>query len=281
MSGVDRETPPAGDRGRGGQESSDSVPCQNSPILPGIGGAGDGNCLLSGRTVDAVQFLQGWAPEGPWVLTSIVPDAGEITAATFGPGDVVKMRDWIQERQGVENLYFMVNRTFRAMRTKASKADVAATRAYHVDVDPRVGEDAEAERARAFKLLREYKPAPTVIIDSGGGAQGFWLLEAEEDNPGEPGDETRHLPTEERNLTIEVALQADACHNIDRIMRLPGTVNLPNKKKRDKGRVARLASVVDVDWTRLYKPEQFRRTPKAAKDSGAGGCHRFPRCPPR
>lgn len=52
-------------------------------------------------------------------------------------------------------------------------------------------------------------------------------------------------------------------------MRLPGTINLPNKKKRDKGRVARLASVVEVDWTRLYKPEQFRRTPKAAEDSAA------------
>ncbi|GEM_PF-767144 len=266
MSGLERETPPAGDRGRG--EDSAHDPCKITPKVAGIDGAGDGNCLLSGRTSDAVQFLQGWAPEGPWVLTSIVPD-GELTAATFGPGDVVKMRDWIQERQGVENLYFMVNRTFRAMRTKASKADVAATQAYHVDVDPRVGEDAEAERARAFKLLREYKPAPTVIIDSGGGAQGFWLLEAEEDNPCEPGDETRHLPTEERNLTIEVALQADACHNIDRIMRLPGTVNLPNKKKRDKGRVPRLATVVEVDWTRLYKPEQFARTKKAAKDSGA------------
>lgn len=104
-----------------------------------------------------------------------------------------------------------------------------------------------AERERALRLLRAYDPAPTAIIDSGGGYQGFWKA-------GEPvalnGDPS---PIERRNLRIEADLQADACHNIDRLMRLPGTVNWPNEKKRKKGRTPALACVVDAEWSRTYR----------------------------
>jgi P4 family phage/plasmid primase-like protien len=262
MSDLERETPPAGDRGRG-EDGAVHDPREITGSIPVADAGGNGGALRP-DTGAAVAFLERWLPGGPWVLTAINPDGGGLEADTFWADDDARLRDWIEARQGVKNVYFMVNRTFRAMRTKASKADVSKTRAYHVDVDPRVGEDAEAERERAFRLLRAYEPPPTVIVDSGGGAQGFWLLEAEVDHPGDPGDESRHLPTEERNLTIEVALQADACHNIDRIMRLPGTVNVPGEKKRKRGRVARVARVVEADWTRRYRPEQFPRTPKGS-----------------
>jgi hypothetical protein len=221
--------------------------------------------LLSGRTSDAVQFLQGWAPEGPWVLTSIAPDGGKIDTITFGPGDVVKMRDWIQERQGVQNLYFTVNATRGPMTIKPKKSDIRGMRAIHVDVDPREGEDPAAEKDRAVKLLRDFKPAPTVITDSGNGAQGFWLLDNEHATP----DEATRAEAELYNLHIETVLQADACHNIDRIMRLPGTVNLPNKKKRDKGRVPCPTSVVEVDWNRIYSLKEFQRALPIKEDVGA------------
>ena len=69
-------------------------------------------------TGDAVQFLQGWCPGGPWVLTSIVPDGGKTDTATFGTSTVARMCAWIEARQGVQNVYFTVNRTFRAMTVK-------------------------------------------------------------------------------------------------------------------------------------------------------------------
>jgi P4 family phage/plasmid primase-like protien len=221
-------------------------------------------------TSDAVQFLFGWAPEGPWVLTSIVPDGGKTDTATFGPASVPQMQDWIEGRQGVQNIYFTVNRTSRAMNIKPKKTDIRAARAVHVDVDPRVGENPAEEKARAIKVLREYKPAPTVIIDSGNGAQGFWLLDGEKDTP----DDAAREDVERRNLQIETLLQADACHNIDRIMRLPGTVNVPGAKKRAKGCVPVLASVVEVDWTRLYRLDAFPRAPEVVASAGtpaAGG----------
>lgn len=214
-------------------------------------------------TSDAVQFLQAWAPEGPWVLTSIVPD-GKTDTATFTPDNAVLMPQWIEARQGRQNIYFTVNPTNGPMNSKPRKSDIRGMRAIHVDVDARAGEDAAAERERAVKLLREYKPAATVIMVSGNGVQGFWVLDREHPTPDEASREEAEL----RNLFAETLLQADACHNIDRIMRLPGTVNLPNKKKREKGCVPCPAFVLEADWTRIYSLDDFPRAERK-KDSGA------------
>lgn len=221
---------------------------------------------IEGNTSEAVQFLQAWAEEGPWVLTSIVPDSGRITTTTFEAGSQAKMRAWIDERQGKQNIYFTVNPVIRPINNKPAKTDIRGMAALHVDVDPRIGEELESERERALKVLSEFKPKPTVIIDSGGGFQGFWLLDQEYKTD---GDEAKAAELEAYNLQIEVLLQADSCHNIDRIMRVPGTINLPNEKKRKKGRVATLARIVDVDWDRIYPLSAF--TPAARVQSPGSG----------
>ncbi|MFN3275072.1 MAG: VapE domain-containing protein [Paracoccus sp. (in: a-proteobacteria)] len=229
------------------------------------------------------------------MLTSIIPD-GKTATETFRGTDagVASMRRWIDARQGRENIYFTVNAVFGEVESKPNKGAIFAIRAVHVDVDPRPGEPLDAERERALRLLRSYAPAPTVIVDSGGGFQGFWL--SGEDVPvggsaelarlfwraADPGKrgvltdaeraevaahEARLFDhVEARNLHVEAALQADACHNADRIMRLPGTVNVPNKKKRDKGRVPALAHVVDADWQRRYRLDSL----PAARRASAG-----------
>ena len=79
----------------------------------------------------------------------------------------------------------------------------------------------------------------TVIIDSGGGYQAFWRLR-------EPVVLTPNnvVELEGYNKRLAAALGGDDCHNLDRIMRLPGTINLPDAKKRERGRVPALARVV-------------------------------------
>lgn len=222
---------------------------------------------MKGKTSDAVQFLQAWAEKGPWVLTAIIPDGGRTTTATFEAGQQAAMRDWIEERQGRQNIYFTVNPVTRPVSSKPKKTEIRGMHAIHVDVDPRPGEELESERTRALKLLREFEPTPTVIIDSGGGFQGFWLLNEEHRTD---GDEERAAELEAYNLQVEVLLQADACHNIDRIMRLPGTVNVPGEKKRKKGRKEALASVVEADWTRIYPLTDFTAAPRV-QTAGPGG----------
>src|SRR5207245_20376 len=62
------------------------------------------------------------------------------------------------------------------------------------------------------------------------------------------------------NIALEQELGADHCHNLDRIMRLPGTINLPNRKKQLAGRESALASVVEADWERRYRLDDFKLT---------------------
>ena len=45
--------------------------------------------------------------------------------------------------------------------------------------------------------------------------------------------------------------------DVSRIMRLPGTVNLPSKKKRWRGRVDTPTRLVFVDWTRRFRIADF------------------------
>lgn len=252
MSAMDKGNAPS--RGTGGAQEDRTLeqnrhhqPC--APSIAGGGGRGEAGDLLP-NPEEAVAFLEGWRPGGPWVLTAIsVKGGGTQTVTLTDPGEV---RQWVQDHSGGRwNLYFTVNETFGPVTSKPKKTGLAAATGLHVDVDPRPGEELEAERERALRLLRAYDPAPTAIVDSGGGYQAFWKAEEPVTLDGDPA------PIENRNLRIEADLQADACHNIDRLMRLPGTVNWPNEKKRMKGRVARLASVVDAEWSRTYRLADF------------------------
>jgi hypothetical protein len=211
-------------------------------------------------TAAAIHFLKRWRPEGPWVLTSIVPD-GKTTTQTF---TVEKWHDasaWIEERQAVENIYFHVNPTLGPLSNKASKEHMARLSWLHVDLDPRAGEDFTAERERALNLLRKYPKHPTVIVDSGGGFQGFWqLLPSEMLETYGKVDKAQEL--ERYNIQLELEFGADHCHNIDRIMRLPGTINLPNLRKRKKGRKPALAILVEWNDATVYPIEAFVPAPR-------------------
>jgi Family of unknown function (DUF5906)/RepB DNA-primase from phage plasmid len=269
---VEKGSPGAGtNTGAQGQKTTVNL-ALGGEVIPEGGGAGEREVLSD--TGASLDFLEHWCPGGPWVLTSIVPD-GRTTTETFTAQSLRQMHDWIDRRQGVQNIYFTVNRTSNAMEVKPKKSHIVAALALHVDVDPRAGEPLDAERRRALDLLQRYAPPPTVIIDSGGGLQGFWKLDAPAELAGDP------LPVEDRNRHIEAALQADACHNIDRIMRLPGTVNIPNKKKLARGRKAALARVVEVDWSRRYRLEDFPRAAAVAADGSSAASVELPRDLPR
>lgn len=192
--------------------------------------------------MNTLDFLQKWRPGGPWLLTAISVDQKRIDTATFTrPEDV---QAWL-EKHAERNHYFAVNPARKALDKKATRKDVASLDWLHVDIDARVGEplDEEFERIRG-RLENPLGgiPRPTCVIFSGGGYQAFWRLE-------EPIAIDGQLDAAEDaklwNLQLEMAFGADACHNVDRIMRLPGTVNRPNAKKRERGRAEALAT---VEW---------------------------------
>jgi len=195
------------------------------------------------NTKAAIKFLKRWRPEGPWVLTSVIPD-GAIYTETFAAADWNKCADWIDQHQGHRNMYFHVNPVRRHLTSKATKEDMESMSWLHIDIDPRVGEDFEEERKRALSMLQNFSPRPTVIIDSGGGYQGFWkLIPCEELMVRGSVEKAQEL--EAYNIQLEMLFSADHCHNIDRIMRLPGTVNIPNARKLKKGRKPATAKLIE------------------------------------
>jgi hypothetical protein len=181
----------------------------------------------------AIEFLQQLRPNGPWVLTAIVVDGGTSTITADTPA---KVDTFVSTHNGKQNLYFSVNPTRSALSSKASKSDIAAVEYLMADLDPKSDETPEDAKARYLSQIeKEFEPKPTAIIDSGNGIQCLWRLK-------EPiellGPEDPIIPdVEARSAAIMQRLGGKAgTQNIDRILRLPGTINLPNKKKRNEGR---------------------------------------------
>jgi len=221
---------------------------------------------------ESVDFLERWCPGGWWVLTAISLDKKSINTTTFTERDVVL--EWLEKFGADRNIYFSVNPTRYSVNKKPMREDVESLAWLHVDIDPRAGEDISQERKRALKTLQEPPagiPAPTVIIFSGGGYQGFWKLT----EPREiKGHGAAYEDAKRFNQALELAFGADNCHNVDRIMRLPGTINRPDKRKLEKGRVPTLATLIEYHDDRVYPITKFAQaTPVQTETKGFGSAN--------
>jgi hypothetical protein len=194
---------------------------------------------------DAVEFLKQLRPAGPWVLIAIVPDSDTITTQTCT--DENQVRAFVSQHNVNRNIYFSVNPTRAAMSSKASKSDIAAIEYIFGDLDPDDSEAPDAAKERYSATLEGYGVKPTLLIDSGNGLQPLWRFD-----PKLPTDDTTIAAIEARCKALMQHLGSKSgTQNIDRILRLPGTINLPNKKKQTKGRVAcetRLLAFNDISY---------------------------------
>ena len=228
----------------------------------------------------AVTFLEKLRPGGPWVLTAIVPD-GAITTVTARTADQVEA--FIRKHDGKANLYYSVNPTRTAMSKKAAKTDIAAIEYVLADLDPADGETSEAAKARYLEQLNgAFEPKPTAGVDSGNGIQGLWRLQ-ERIVLGEPvngkfspEDQAKIDDVEARIAAVMRRLGSKAgTQNIDRILRLPGTTNLPNAKKRKEGRVACQTKLLWFDDV-SYPLDAFPKEGGAGQKEAEGETRRTP-----
>lgn len=209
--------------------------------------------------MNSIAFLNAFHPDGPWVLTAIPPNGKRIETKTFWPTDTAAAKKWISTNNGKRNIYFSVNLPRGALDKKATRADIHMVPWLHVDIDARAGEPLSEELERIRTLLTERCPVPdpTVIVFSGGGYQAFWRLS-------EPAMISGDLDAEEIarfNKQLEIELGGDACSNIDRIMRLPDTMNLPGAKKVERGRTPTVAEVYSFDQKSSYPLSRFSPAP--------------------
>lgn len=187
---------------------------------------------------ECARFISFWSEVtgAPHItLTAITPDGGT-TTATFKPSDIEAAGGWIARAQSANrNVYFEVNETPARCATKPKKEVMIASLCRHADIDPDDGGHPYQEERDRLHRLAEFVRAdsalpPTAILDSGNGIQLLWAVAREPLTP-----ETIER-VESENRAIEAAVGAAGTHNIDRLLRLPGTLNFPNAKKQRLGR---------------------------------------------
>lgn len=208
---------------------------------------------LAPDTSAAIEWLRAWhGPTGPWLVLEINPSVENPTVPgrTFTTED--SLREYLDDRNGIVNLYFVPNVIDGTPRTTPKKEEIAYLLAIYVDLDlPRSGPYSTPTPENFERLLdriRALDPPPTAIIYSGGGYQAFWRLPA----PLARVDNLEMI--EATGQAIARELESDAVQNVNRLMRLPGTINVPSAAKVARGRVPALARVVDADWTRTWEP---------------------------
>jgi hypothetical protein len=215
---------------------------------------------------ESINFLEQLRPSGPWVLTAISPDGGASTI-TVTTHTAAEVDTFLCEHSGKRNLYYSTNPTKTAMTKKAAKTDIAAIEYLLADLDPADGETPEAAKARYLGQLNgPFEPKPTAILDSGNGIQCLWRLAERIELPSDARAIIANA--EARSAALMVRLGAKpGTQNIDRILRLPGTTNLPTKAKRERGRVECPTKLISFNGT-SYSLNAFPRPEQNTPEDG-------------
>jgi hypothetical protein len=196
-------------------------------------------------TIEEFLTLRG----GPVVLCHLAEGAG-MKGATFDLSEPVAVRRaaaWALDRnERGEQVYFSVNPPTDKILKKPTKAETGLAAFAHVEVDPdsvMKEKGIDYDTARAFlheglaREMAEDPNPPTVIWSSGNGISAMWRLD----------EAAGHGEVERLNQRLLARWGGDkGTHNVDRVLRLPGTVNHPTAKKIKKGYPAtpRLAHVL-------------------------------------
>lgn len=205
----------------------------------------------------SVEFLKKFRPEGPWDVVAIRTDKKGIRGHGYGPSTEKDLRGFLNKygTDGNWNIYFHINETMGQIERKADKTQIKKAEWLYVDLDPEEPpknyspeemdqwnkEEMERILGLLTKNLPKGIPEPTMILYSGGGYWGLWKL----DKPFIiDGTEDLWEEYESYNRRLEQVFGGDHCHNVERICRLPGTVNYPDAKKKAKGRKEALATVL-------------------------------------
>jgi len=197
--------------------------------------------VTQAQNQEVADFLEWFYPGGPWGLSAKIDNKQFITRVFSDKVDALK---FITEHNGVNNMYLAINPSIGGGDDKKSKKEnIKEMRWVHVDIDTRRGEDIPTDLIRIRGLLTERwpdLPEPSLIVFSGGYYWVLWRLDAPVPVN---GDEKLAEELELYNVRIAQILEGDACHNLDRVMRLPGTWNFPDERKLRKGRKPELSTI--------------------------------------
>lgn len=183
-------------------------------------------------------------------LVAIMPDApkGTLPHGKYFGSDVDAALSWAAKVNGNGwGVYWTLNYVGPSVGTKPKKDDIQAARGAHCDLDP--PKDGRAwDKGEAIGALADHTAPPSLVIDSGNGLQPVWLLD-------EPAREWSQI--EATNTGIRDTFGGDDCHNIDRLLRVPGSVNYPSQTKRARGYLPCMATWALEDTGQRYRPDEL------------------------
>lgn len=199
--------------------------------------------VLQADPVTIAAFLREYVGD-PIHLVSIVPD-GDTEGRWFADKFDAATAWAVQQNALGRGVYWTVNVVAPGIHKKPSggKADmenygdIVGQRFLHVDIDP-PKDGSHFSLIEAQRTLGSLQYPPSFTLATGGGLGAFWRLD----------DTVRDKrAVTMTNKALERLLRGDNCHNHDRLMRVPGTVNYPNAKKRAAGRKPAMAAVLEPD----------------------------------
>jgi hypothetical protein len=188
----------------------------------------------------ARRFISVLCPQGNLAIAEITTD-GVVTGETFRlPEEMDGLIRRVSDRRGRANQYFTLNEPCpRGEQTgkngRVAEGDIRKIRGIVIDIDPAKDAPFAAERERLLERAAQMKDgqhgAPTAVVDSGGGIQALYLFKA-------PLDATPDNAATVKKVAKALAqkLGGDATHSLDHLFRLPFTENLPDDRKRNRGR---------------------------------------------
>ncbi len=194
-----------------------------------------------------------------------------VATRTYERNDIAGMQEFVEDNNLKRgwNVYFMRNEAAERISKKADKADVALIHGPFVDVDHReisggaknstaeqLAAHIAAENERIAELFANRWPAAlprlTRRLFSGGGRQGLW-------DYSEPVSATAEAieRVESQSRFAARSLDGDLrVTSVDHVLRVPSTINYPDFKKREKGRVPVLATFENGEGA-LYAPDDL------------------------
>lgn len=153
---------------------------------------------------------------------------------------------WAIEHNKTASVYWTVNRVPDGFHGKPAKDKIVSARFAHVDLDP-PHDGSPFDKRAVVETLENLRYPPTIVIDSGNGLQGLWAIEDCHNGP----------QIERLNQQIRTMFGADSCWNVDRLFRVPGSVNHPNAAKIARGRKPTMASIAMAHTGEVYEMEQL------------------------
>lgn len=190
----------------------------------------------------SARYIQLIRPNGYMNLVAIHPATEEIRGITRDSKSP-DLQKFISAHSNDYNIYYTVNEPFKdAPDGKLLKKHIEYIHALYIDKDPAKDKDFTQQREELLGFaasLNDNEIQPTWVIDSGNGVQALWLLKEKM-----PANDDIKLSAEEHGRGLANKFHSDAIQNIDRILRLPFTKNIPTEKKKKLGRKESFSKVL-------------------------------------